>query len=210
MATLPTPLQFTPSTNLPLRRLLRTFLHPPTPPTNAFPFLLLFSRQTIIIIVASSSMEMLYYLLESLTNNLSFSSSSQKRPSSASPTAAKRGGDLDRIGREEMAIVMAAIGLQERGRGGPSAMECSADQLCGLFEEKEPSLEEVKQAFLVFDENGDGFIDAAELQSVLRRLGFAEGAELEACREMIRVYDENEDGKIGFSEFVKFMERGFC
>ena len=40
-------------------------------------------------------------------------------------------------------------------------------ELSKLFEEQEPSLEEVKQAFDVFDENKDGFIDAKELQRVL-------------------------------------------
>lgn len=172
-------------------------------------------------------MKMLYYLLEfpvgflflrwliaALSNNLSSSSSSSSRKSSKSLSTSlivKRDdidGDLHRIGRDEMEIVMGAVGLHEHGQ---SPMEYyNPDQLCGLFEEKEPSLDEVKQAFLVFDENGDGFIDAIELQSVLTRLEFIEGAELEECNKMIRVYDENKDGKIDFSEFVKFMELSFC
>ncbi|KAG6524158.1 hypothetical protein ZIOFF_014049 [Zingiber officinale] len=145
----------------------------------------------------------LRWIIAALGNNLSSFYSSSQKPSETLKRGGDIEGDLDRIGWEETEIVMGAIGLHERG-SGRSAMEyhCSPEQLCGLFEEKEPSLEEVKEAFLVFDENGDGFIDAAELQSVLRRLGFAEGAELEECREMIRVYDANEDGKIGFSEFV--------
>ncbi|KAG6524157.1 hypothetical protein ZIOFF_014048 [Zingiber officinale] len=69
-------------------------------------------------------------------------------------------------------------------------MKCSPIRLCGLFKEKESSLEKVKEAFLMFNENGDGFIDAAEL---------------EESGNTIQVYDKNEDGKIDFSKFVEFM-----
>ncbi|KAK9188953.1 hypothetical protein WN944_020358 [Citrus x changshan-huyou] len=78
-----------------------------------------------------------------------------------------------------------------------------------LFEEKEPSLEEVKDAFDVFDENKDGFIDALELQRVLCILGMKEGFQLENCKKMIKTFDENGDGSIDFKEFVKFMESSF-
>ncbi|KAJ7974392.1 EF hand calcium-binding family protein [Quillaja saponaria] len=86
----------------------------------------------------------------------------------------------------------------------------SSNELSDLFEEKEPSLEEVKQAFDVFDENRDGFIDANELKRVLCILGLKEATELERCKKMIRTFDENGDGRIEFSEFVKMMENTFC
>ena len=79
-----------------------------------------------------------------------------------------------------------------------------------MFEDQEPSLEEVKQAFDVFDENKDGFIDARELQRVLYILGLKEARELENCKKMIRNFDENQDGRIDFNEFVKIMENSFC
>lgn len=75
-----------------------------------------------------------------------------------------------------------------------------------LFETREASLEEVKEAFDVFDEKRDGFIDAAELQRVLCCLGMQEGLEEEKCRKMIRAADENGDGLIDFDEFVKLMD----
>lgn len=78
------------------------------------------------------------------------------------------------------------------------------------FEEKEPSLEEVNEAFCVFDVNRDGFIDADELQRVLRGLGFGEGKDVEDSKTMIRSFDENGDGRIDFREFVKLMENCFC
>ncbi|CAA2984006.1 probable calcium-binding CML45 [Olea europaea subsp. europaea] len=77
-----------------------------------------------------------------------------------------------------------------------------------LFDE-EPSLQEVKETFDVFDAKKDGFIDANELQRVLCSLGLKEGCELEECRRMIRAFDENGDGLIDFIEFVKFMEKYF-
>ncbi|XP_043707329.1 probable calcium-binding protein CML46 [Telopea speciosissima] len=82
------------------------------------------------------------------------------------------------------------------------------EELSALFEE-EPSIEEVKEAFDVFDENKDGFIDASELQRVICSLGFGVGSEVEDCRRMIKTFDMNGDEKIDFGEFVKFMENSF-
>ncbi len=85
-----------------------------------------------------------------------------------------------------------------------------AHEISQLFDEEQPSLEEVKEAFEVFDENKDGFINATELQKVLCSLGLKEGSEVEECTKMIRAVDENGDGQIDFSEFVKFLEKSFC
>ncbi|XWS48005.1 hypothetical protein CRYUN_Cryun13aG0034800 [Craigia yunnanensis] len=84
-----------------------------------------------------------------------------------------------------------------------------ADQIVGLFEEEEPSLKEVKEAFDLFDENKDGFIDAKELENVLFSLGFMEASE-EDCKTMIKGFDVNLDGRIDINEFIRVMERSFC
>lgn len=85
------------------------------------------------------------------------------------------------------------------------------DELSMIFDDKEPSLEEVKDAFRVFDDNCDGFIDSVELQTLLCKLGFREDqAELDACRQMIDEHDQDKDGMIDFNEFVRFMESSFC
>ncbi|KAH0662928.1 hypothetical protein KY284_027859 [Solanum tuberosum] len=76
------------------------------------------------------------------------------------------------------------------------------------FEKTEPSLEEVKEAFDVFDENADGYIDANELKKVISKMGFLELSVLD-CQRMIAPFDENRDGKIDFGEFVKLMEHTF-
>lgn len=79
-----------------------------------------------------------------------------------------------------------------------------------LFTEDEPSWEELRQAFSVFDGNGDGFIDDLELGRVLRELGVGEGLEVDACRRMIQAQDRDGDGRIDFSDFVRFLEGVLC
>lgn len=84
------------------------------------------------------------------------------------------------------------------------------DYFSNLFEENEPSLDEVKKAFDVYDLNRDGYIDALELQTVLCALGLNDISQNEKCKQMISEFDENRDGKIDFREFVKLMENSFC
>ncbi|XP_009761439.1 uncharacterized protein LOC107764944 [Nicotiana tabacum] len=79
-----------------------------------------------------------------------------------------------------------------------------AEVFCS-FDETEPSLEEVKEAFNMFDENGDGYIDANELKKVIYKMGFLEFS-LEDCQRMIVPFDDNTDGKIEFAEFLKLLE----
>ncbi|XP_010502905.1 PREDICTED: probable calcium-binding protein CML30 [Camelina sativa] len=117
------------------------------------------------------------------------------------------GGDLC---KEDAEMVMTSLGLfPDKDSDDQLQERYSAKQVSSLFEEKEASLEEVKQAFDVFDENRDWFIDATELQRVLTILGFKEGFNLENCLVMIRSLDGNKDGRIDFNDFVKFMENSF-
>nr|GMD22837.1 probable calcium-binding protein CML45 [Ipomoea batatas]GME08157.1 probable calcium-binding protein CML45 [Ipomoea batatas] len=55
------------------------------------------------------------------------------------------------------------------------------------------------------ERNGDGFIEACELQRVLACLGLEEGCGLEDCKRMIWAFDENGDGVIDLGEFAKLM-----
>lgn len=113
----------------------------------------------------------------------------------------------DDICREDLELVIRSLGLFPDQESDDQLQErYSSKEISSLFEENEASLEEVKQAFDVFDENRDGFIDATELQRVLTILGFKEGSYLENCLVMVRSLDGNKDGRIGFNEFVKFME----
>merc|ERR1719375_927852 len=63
--------------------------------------------------------------------------------------------------------------------------------------------EEIKEAFKVFDKDGNGFISAAELRHVMTNLG--EKLTDEEVDEMIREADVDGDGQINYDEFVKMM-----
>jgi len=130
-------------------------------------------------------------------------------PRRSQMTFEKRGDDGS-LRREDVHMVMGDLGFFCSPEGEQLPETFSSDELSGLFDEKEPSLGEVKEAFDVFDENKDGFIDARELQRALCILGLKEGSKLEDCQKMIRTFDENRDGRIEFNEFVKVMEASFC
>lgn len=118
--------------------------------------------------------------------------------------------DERNICREDVEMVMANFGLFCSRESEDLKEWMDSDELSQLFDEKEPSLDEIKETFNVFDHNSDGFIEASELQRVFYILGLKEKLELEKCRKIIRIFDENGDGRLDFNEFVKFMENSFC
>ncbi|KAF1897557.1 hypothetical protein Lal_00036999 [Lupinus albus] len=76
----------------------------------------------------------------------------------------------------------------------------------GDMEENEEQEEsDLREAFKVFDENGDGYISAKELQAVLGKLGLNEGNEIDRVNKMIVSFDTNHDGRVDFSEFKNMM-----
>ncbi|XVE68163.1 hypothetical protein DITRI_Ditri09bG0046800 [Diplodiscus trichospermus] len=129
--------------------------------------------------------------------------------SSKEVSSTEENEDGGRVCRKDVEKLMGNMGLFCSQESEELNESFGSDELCRLFEE-EPSLEEVKQTFDVFDVNKDGFIDAEELQRVLCILGLKEGLKLENCNKMIKTFDENGDGRIDFQEFVKFMENTFC
>lgn len=121
-----------------------------------------------------------------------------------------KGSELE-LSREDLEMVMQKMGISEETKRGKQIKEKIAfDDVLDIFEEKEPSLEEAREAFSVFDRDSDGFIDASELQRVLSELGFKAEVGLDECQGMIEAYDENKDGRIDFNEFLKFLELSFC
>ncbi|CAI0469604.1 unnamed protein product [Linum tenue] len=81
------------------------------------------------------------------------------------------------------------------GGGGQQLQQQDHDQ----------SAHEISQAFKVFDEDGDGYISAHELQVVLRKLGLPEATEIDRVEQMIFSVDRNQDGQVDFFEFKDMM-----
>lgn len=66
----------------------------------------------------------------------------------------------------------------------------------------------LREAFSVFDIDGNGLICAEELHQVFKGLG-EDCSEVE-CRKMISGVDSNGDGLISFDEFKVMMDNGLC
>lgn len=65
----------------------------------------------------------------------------------------------------------------------------------------------LKDAFSVYDIDGNGSISAEELQKVMRSLG--DECSIAECRKMISGVDCDGDGMISFEEFKAMMMVGF-
>ena len=63
--------------------------------------------------------------------------------------------------------------------------------------------EEIREAFKVFDKDGNGFISASELRHVVKNL--AEKLTEEEVDEMIREADVVGDGQVNYEEFVAVL-----
>jgi calmodulin len=64
-------------------------------------------------------------------------------------------------------------------------------------------VEEMRQAFRVFDIDGNGLIDAHELKLTMLTLG--ENLSDRDVKQMIKLADRNGDGKIDYEEFIAMM-----
>lgn len=134
----------------------------------------------------------------------SYSSSSSARRRDAAPASAPAPAPAKPAAAAVAVDLDAVLGVM-----GAGAESVGFEEAAALFEEEEATVEEARQAFAVFDRDGDGFIDAAELRAVLTSLGFESGVSAAAeaeCQRMIDAYDEDKDGRIDFREFVKLME----
>ena len=67
----------------------------------------------------------------------------------------------------------------------------------------ETQIEEFREAFLLFDKNGDGTITTVELGTAMRSLG--QNPTEEELQEMINEVDEDGGGSIDFTEFLTMM-----
>lgn len=97
--------------------------------------------------------------------------------------------DLPGTGLEDEVPVEEALGL---GLGELDGEGCGRDEL-------------LRKAFKIFDEDGNGYIDASELKRVLECLGLDKGWDMGEIEKMLKVVDLNLDGKVDFCEFELMM-----
>ena len=62
---------------------------------------------------------------------------------------------------------------------------------------------ELREAFIMFDSDGSGFIDAKELQGVMEKLG--QPMNMDEIKQMLDDADDDGDGLISFQEFKEMM-----
>merc|ERR1712070_1047446 len=67
----------------------------------------------------------------------------------------------------------------------------------------EQQLAEIREAFELFDIDGSGTIDAKELSTAMRALGFDDNKD--EIRKMIEDIDKDGSGTIDFDEFLSMM-----
>ncbi|XP_044401356.1 uncharacterized protein [Triticum aestivum] len=152
--------------------------------------------------VVTISINVILVWLSALVKSSTSSSSSASRRSAAPAPEPEPAQPAPASGASEVDL---DVVLGVMGAGGAASV--GFEEAAALFEEEEATVEEAAAAFRVFDRNGDGFVDAGELGSVLRSLGFTAGVAAAECQRMIDAYDENKDGRMDFQEFLNFMER---
>ncbi|XP_069131579.1 calmodulin-2-like [Argopecten irradians] len=121
------------------------------------------------------------------------------------------------ISTNELMAVMQSLGqnpttdevkemIAEVDKNGNGTVEF--EEFCKMMirkEEEQDPEEALREAFKVFDKDGNGFISAKELQYTMKNLG-NELTE-EEVDEMIQEADVNNDGKIDYKEFSKIMAK---
>jgi len=106
---------------------------------------------------------------------------------------------------EEFGELYRAIMDGDDGRAGGEGAGAGEGEGGAAGEEAD---EDMREAFRVFDANGDGYITVDELGAVLSSLGLKQGRTAEECRRMIGRVDRDGDGRVDFHEFRQMMRAG--
>jgi Ca2+-binding EF-hand superfamily protein len=81
------------------------------------------------------------------------------------------------------------------------------DEFCRVMADsffKKHSQDELRAAFRQFDQDNSGYIQAAELENIMRKMGRRfNKSEIDA---MVRSLDSSGDGQISFDEFVQLFK----
>lgn len=124
----------------------------------------------------------------------------------------------------ELSEVLHSLGHEKsmaskEAEGMVKQMDCNGDGFIDLDEfmivmesdkaigENGKEEDDLRNAFLIFDSDKNGFISAKELQRVLVSLGCS-NCSLRECRKMIKGVDKDGDGFVDFEEFKSMMSAG--
>lgn len=111
---------------------------------------------------------------------------------------------------EKLGMIKSGEG-EEQNKSGfdlPGSLEDEVpveEVLSGLEDGSDHRNQLLHEAFKVFDEDGNGYIEAAELKRVLHCLELDKGWEMNDIEKMLKAADLNFDGKVDFSEFELMM-----
>eukprot|EP00745_Piridium_sociabile_P041893 TRINITY_DN83508_c0_g1_i1.p1 TRINITY_DN83508_c0_g1~~TRINITY_DN83508_c0_g1_i1.p1 ORF type:complete len:170 (+),score=58.42 TRINITY_DN83508_c0_g1_i1:69-512(+) len=94
--------------------------------------------------------------------------------------------------------------FENRGKRTLALQEVTA--ILSKYEFAPETSDNLREAFRIFDKEGNGMVNAVELRHVLTNLG--EKLSDEEVDEMIREADITGDGQVNYNEFVKVMENG--
>uniref|UniRef100_A0A0D9W0M3 EF-hand domain-containing protein n=1 Tax=Leersia perrieri TaxID=77586 RepID=A0A0D9W0M3_9ORYZ len=140
-------------------------------------------------------------------DNIAITSPPARTPQCDRCAARRAAGDACLLSRHDVAAVVASLRLVVAGDNNEEVVcetMTAVEEVIG--EGKLAGEGELREAFYVFDRDEDGYVSAAELWNVLRRLGMEEGARYGDCVRMIAAYDGDGDGLISFHEFRAMME----
>lgn len=115
---------------------------------------------------------------------------------------------------EELAVMINSVDINSDGFVDFSEFASMYYDLLGgklpgrVGDSMSPEESDLKEAFQVFDRDGDGFISPEELFSVLSSMGLLNGQTLRDCRKMITKVDADGNGRVDFEEFKIMMNTG--
>ncbi|KAG1342689.1 putative Calmodulin [Cocos nucifera] len=121
------------------------------------------------------------------------------------PSLTKKPSPRDRRGKREKNFKESKRRCERRSESKRSSWSTSLESESMAEQLTEEQIAEFKEAFSLFDKDGDGCITTKELSTVMRSLG-QNPTEAE-LQDMINEVDADQNGTIDFSEFLNLMAR---
>ncbi|XP_076442309.1 neo-calmodulin-like [Babylonia areolata] len=118
----------------------------------------------------------------------------------------KLGVVIRSIGRAPTEAQLLTLSKEFESRGKRSLTLQEVDAIITKYDFAPESSDNLREAFRIFDKEGNGMINTTELRHILTNLG--EKLTEEEVDEMIREADITGEGQVNYNDFVKVMENG--